>query len=60
MYVQLDPRREQHPNERSLLGCENSICVLGVSFPTLDQKISKLSNLIGPRECTCPKTTRSP
>ena len=35
MCLQLDSRRGQHPGERSLLGFENSVFVLGISFPTL-------------------------
>ena len=35
MCKKLQPRRGQHPGERFLLGCENSVFVLGISYPTL-------------------------
>ena len=35
MCKKLHPRRGQHPGERFLLGCENSVFVLGISYPTL-------------------------
>ena len=31
MCKKLQPRRGQHPGERFLLGCENSVFVLGIS-----------------------------